>query len=190
MRKWILFSATGVLILGVAMACAQKPAPAPHQPSPVFGSANYSGVTTVSLLRAMPDTIPFLANNPGGTIAGGSVATLTWNIAQGKSGDTWTLMVGATSSSFSGCTTVPVSAISVKCVSASVDNGGQVSASCNINNFTTLPNTLPGLRVASGNEGNSSSHSYMVQLSYQLTDSWRYIANTCPLNVSYTVDAQ
>ena len=53
----------------------------------------------------------------------------------------------------------------------------------------TLPNTLPGLPVASGNTGNASSHNYTVVLSYQLADSWRYIANTCPLTVTYTVNA-
>jgi hypothetical protein len=78
----------------------------------------------------------------------------------------------------------------LKCVAASVDGSGQSSASCNLGSFTTLPSTLPGINLASGNEGNSSSHDYTVVLSYQLTDSWRYIANTCPLNVSYTVTAQ
>ena len=100
-------------------------------------------------------------------------------------------MAGATSSTFTECITVPVSAINVKCVSASASGGGPTSAGCNISMATTaLPNTLPGLSLASGNEGNSSSHAYTVVLSYQLTDSWRYIANTCPLNVSYTVVAQ
>jgi hypothetical protein len=102
----------------------------------------------------------------------------------------WTLRVGASSSSFSGCATVPESAVSVKCTSASVNGGGQASAGCNVANFTTLPNTLPGLPVASGNEGNAGLHNYTVVLSYQLADSWRYIANTCPLTVTYTLDAQ
>ena len=116
--------------------------------------------------------------------------TLTWEIDRGTNGKTWTLMVGSGSPSFSGCTTVPVSAISLKCVSASVQGGGQTSAGCNMSNFTPLPNTLPGLPVASGNEGNASGHNFTVVLSYQLIDSWRYIANTCPLNVSYTVIVQ
>jgi hypothetical protein len=61
-----------------------------------------------------------------------------------------------------------------------------------VTNFTTLPTiptALSGLTVASGNEGNASSHSYTVVLSYELADSWRYIANTCPLTVIYTVNA-
>jgi hypothetical protein len=192
MRKCILFAATVVFTFSAGMAWAQKPPASKSQPIPSLPSASQSilnyGFTAVSQLRATPSTISFMANNPGSTIAGASVATLSWNITQGRSGQTWTLRVGATSPSFSGCTTVPVSAISFKCVSASVDGGGQSSAGCNMTSFTNLPNTLPGLPVASGNEGSASSHNYTVVLSYQLTDSWRYIANSCPLNVSYSVD--
>jgi hypothetical protein len=43
--------------------------------------------------------------------------------------------------------------------------------------------------VASGNEGNTNSHTYSVVLNYQFTDSWKYIANTCPLTITYTVNA-
>jgi len=193
MRKYILFAARGVFIFSAGMACAQNPVASKRQPIPALASVSHpldSGFSSVSQLRATPSSIPFTANNPGGTIVGGSVATLTWNIAHGKNGQTWTLMVGASSSSFSGCTTVPESAVSLRCVSASVDGGGQSSAGCTVTNFTTLPSTLPGQPVASGSEGNSSSHNFTVVLSYQLTDSWRYIANTCPLIVSYTVNAQ
>ena len=194
MRKCTLFAATGVFIFVLGLAWAQKPMVSPRQPTPVFPSASQAvptcGFSVVSLLRATPSTIPFTANNPGSTIAGGSVATVAWNITGGKNGQTWTLAVGASSSSFSGCATVPESAVSVKCTSASVDGGGHASAGCNVTNFTRLPNTLPGLPVASGDEGNASSHNYTVVLSYQLADSWRYIANTCPLTVTYTVNAQ
>jgi hypothetical protein len=194
MRKCIFFATTGVFIFVLGLAWAQKPTTSLRQPGPVILStrqfSSVGGFSNVSLLRALPSTIPFLANSPGSTVAGGSLATVCWFITSGKNGQTWTLRAGASSSSFSGCTTVPESAVSVRCTSASADGGGQVSAGCNTTSYTTLPNTLPGLPVASGNEGNSSSHYYTVTLSYQLTDSWRYIANTCPLNVTYTVDAQ
>ena len=194
MRKGILFAATGMFIFGVGLAWAQKPMVSPRQPTPVFPSASApapnTGFSTVSLLRATPSTIPFTANNPGSSIAGGTVATVAWNISHGKNRNTWTLRVGTTTSSFSGCPTVPESAVRVKCTSASADGGGQVSAGCNVTSFTTLPSTLPGLPVASGDEGNASSHNYNVVLSYQLADSWRYIANICPLTVTYTVNAQ
>ena len=194
MRKCILFAAMGMFIFGVGLAWAQKPMVIPGQPTPVFPSPRQPapgwGFSRVSLLRATPSTIPFTANNPGSSIAGGTVATVGWNIIYGKNRSTWTLRVGTTSSSFSGCPTVPESAVRVKCTSASADGGGQVSAGCNVTSFTTLPSTLPGLPVASGDEGNASSHNYNVVLSYQLADSWRYIANICPLTVTYTVNAQ
>jgi hypothetical protein len=194
MRRCNLLATTSMVLFTVGTACGQKPTASTRQPIPALPSTSQNnlpgGFTAVTQLRAMPDTIPFAVNNPGGSIAGGSVATITWNISQGKNGRTWTLMAGATSSTFRDCITVPVSAINLKCVSASASGDGQTSAGCNLTNFVTLPNTLPGLSLASGNEGNATSHSYTVVLSYQLTDSWRYIANTCPLNVSYTVVAQ
>ena len=194
MRKTILITTTGVFIFAVGLACAQTTTPGKRQPTLALPSSGQSTLpgqfSQVSELRAMPSTIPFTANNPGSAIPGSSVATITWEIEHGNNGRTWTLMVGTTSPTFNGCTTVPASAVSVKCVSAWVAGGGQSSAGCNMNNFTPLPSSLPGLSVASGNEGNASEHNYTVVLSYQLTDSWRYRANVCPLNVSYTVVAQ
>jgi hypothetical protein len=194
MRKCTLSAVTALFILAIGTGWAQKPATPKHQPIPSLPSLNQNilnyGFSEVSQLRVTPSTISFMANSPGSTIAGGSVATLSWNITQGRNGKSWTLRVGANSPSFGSCTTVPVSAISLKCVSASVDGGSQSSAGCTLTNFTALPNTLPGLPLASGNEGSASTHTYTVVLSYQVTDSWRYIANSCPLNVSYTVDVQ
>lgn len=194
MRTCILFAAMAALMFAEGMVSAQRPITTKRQPILAAPSPGQNfpgqGFTAVSELRATPGTISFTANNPGSTVPGGSVATLTWEIEHGMNGKTWSLLVGAGSPSFSGCTTVPVSAISLKCVSASAQGGGQSSAGCNMSNFTPLPNTLPGLPVASGNEGNASDHNFTVVLSYQLIDSWRYIANTCPLNVSYTVITQ
>jgi hypothetical protein len=43
--------------------------------------------------------------------------------------------------------------------------------------------------LASGDEGGSGSKTFTIVLNYQLTDSWEFIANTCPLTVTYTVNA-
>src|ERR1017187_5287690 len=149
MRKHIFFMTTGVLLFALGMACAQKPTASTRQPIPALPSSSPKnspgGFTNVDQLRAMPNTIQFMAKNPAGVVISGSVATITWDLTQGRNGRTWTLMVGTSSSSFLGCTTVPVSAVSVKCVSASVSGGGQTSAGCNLTTSTTLPNTLPGL---------------------------------------------
>jgi hypothetical protein len=193
--KCIWFAITGILLFAVGMAWAQnqKPISSPRQPTPVIASGNPTLPTTgfcwVRMLRATPGTIPFTANNPGGSVSGGTVATISWNITQGRGGEVWTLMAGANTSSFSGCGNMPASAVSVKCASASVDGGGQASASCNLSSFTALPNALPGLPVARGITGDPSSHDYTVVLSYELADSWRYLAKTCPLTVTYTVNA-
>jgi hypothetical protein len=193
--KCIWFAITGILLFAVGMAWAQnqKPISSPRQPTPVIPSGNptlpSTGFCWVGILRATPNTISFTANNPGGNVAGSTVATVSWNVEQGRNGEMWTLNAGTTSPSFDGCTAVPASAVSVKCVSATVDGGGQANAGCNATSFMNLPNTLPGLAVARGNTGDAGSHNYSVMLSYELADSWRYIPKTCPLTVTYTVNA-
>jgi hypothetical protein len=144
-------------------------------------------MATAGSLTATPSTISFAANNPGSTVAGNSSATLQWPITGGFLG-TWTLSVYANSTTFTGCTTVPASAVSVQCSSATANSGFFSSASCNSSSFVTLPTTAPGLEVANGSEGFGNS-SYTVVLNYELTDSWEYIANTCPLTITYTVNA-
>jgi hypothetical protein len=148
-------------------------------------------VTSLSAMSATPATIQFTANQPGtGTpVAGNSSATVTWKINGGASGNTWTLSVYANSTAFTGCTTVPASAVGVSCSTASVTGAG-ATATCTSGGPFTLPTSSPGQQVASGNEGNSSSHTYTVVLTYKFTDSWEFIANTsCPLTITYTVNA-
>jgi hypothetical protein len=83
---------------------------------------------------------------------------------------------------------VPATAVGATCSSASV-SGSAATANCQSGGPFTLPSTAPGQQVASGNEGNSNSHTYTVVLNYQIADSWEYIANTCPLTITYTVNA-
>lgn len=189
MHKYILFAASYGLILGGGLACAQKQSGGGHQPSVVV-PPSLIGMSVVSMMHATPSTIPFTANNPGNEIVSGSAATITWSLTPGGTGRSWNLSAVAMSSKFSGCITVPATAVALKCVSASVTGGGLASASCSVASFTHISNSLPGLRVAGGTEGSATAHNYTVVLSYELLDSWRYTANTCPLNVSYTVDAQ
>jgi hypothetical protein len=188
MRKLAQLVQAGICILTIGMACAQK-ANTRH-PIPTSPMAGSCATPAVGTLNALPSSIPFTANNPGSEIAAGSTATVSWGLSCGKNGHNWTLSVAAMSTQFNGCSTVPESAISVKCVSATTTGNGQASAGCNLSSYATLPGTLPGVQLASGNEGNSASHNYTVVLSYQIADSWRYIANVCPLTVTYTVSAQ
>ncbi len=94
------------------------------------------------------------------------------------------MSVQATASTFSGCSTVPVSAVTVACATASVDGGGG-TGSCG------APFTLSTVaqQVAGGVEGDGTQF-YLVQLNYTLAESWRYVASpSCAVTLTYTVNA-
>jgi hypothetical protein len=188
MVKFIKLGAALSLVLASSLAGAQKAvsrrlgAIRPHALDSTAQPDATAGTITVT-----PATISFAANNPGSSVAGNNSATIKWPITGGTS-KTWTLSVYADTSTFSGCATVPASAVSVKCTSATVNSGTSNSASCSATSFTALSTTSPGLQVASGSEGTASS-SYTVVLNYEIADSWEYIANTCPLTITYTVNA-
>ena len=196
MRKLMMLAIAAVLVLAGGLAWAQKTALSPRRPTPVMQSLSPADspiplVTTLSAMSATPASITFTANQPGtGTpVAGNSSATVKWTATGGTKGNTWTLSVYADSTTFIGCTTVPASAVGVSCSSATVTGTG-ATAACETGGPFTLPTTAPGQEVASGNEGNTSSHTFTVVLSYQFTDSWEFIANTsCPLTITYTVNA-
>ena len=150
------------------------------------GNPHCGGPTAIASLLASPSLISFNATSPGLQIPGSSSAVVSFTINPGNTGNTWTLNAGATSATFPGCVTVPVSAVTLRCSSASASGG---SAGCNIGSFTPVPPSLPGLTVASGAEPGSSGGNFSVTLAYQLADSWQYIPNICPLTVAYTVNA-
>jgi len=189
MRKFILLALAVAVLLSATSGPAQRAAGRLPQAVPMGASAKSSPkpMATVSSLTATPPTIQFTANNPGSSVAGNSSATVAYSLTGGFFG-TWTLSVYANSATFNGCTTVPASAVSVQCSSATANSGFFSSASCDSSSFTTLPTTAPGLEVASGSEGFGSS-SFTVVLNYEFADSWEYIANTCPLIITYTVNA-
>ena len=192
MRKFIMLATVGTLVLAGGLAWAQKARINPRRPIPVIQAAGPAQspapmVTSLSGMSAT-GTIQFNANNPGSAVAGGS-ATVKWTITGGASGNTWTLSVYANSTTFSGCSTVPASAVGVTCSSAS-HTGSAATSTCESGGPFALPTTAPGQQVASGNEGNANSHTYTIVLNYQLTDAWNFIANaSCPLTVTYTVNA-
>jgi hypothetical protein len=189
MRNIITLATAAALLFSASLAGAQKvvgrrarivPADRPTASTP-------QPANSMGSLTATPSTLSFAANNPGSLVAGNSSATITWSVSGGFFG-TWSLTVYANSATFTGCTTVPASAVSVQCSSATANSGLFASASCDSSSFVTLPSTAPGLEVANGSEGFWSS-SYTVVLKYELADSWGYTGNTCPLVITYTVNA-
>lgn len=145
----------------------------------------YFVMGTISSLLATPGSISFSASNPNSaTVAGSSAASLSWLVVGGSHLQTWSVSVQAGGSYFSGCSTVPVSAVSVGCASASVGGGGG-TGSCS-GPFTL---TTAAQQVAGGAEGDGLQ-SYFVLINYTLAESWRYVANaSCTLTLTYTVNA-
>jgi predicted phage tail protein len=134
-------------------------------------------------LNVSPATIAFTATNPDSTpaVAGSASASLTWSSNAGKGGATWTLTVQGSASSFTNCPGVPLSAVTVSCVSASAD--GAATATCN----PPFPLSTALAPAASGVIG-ASTKNYSVTINYTLADSWKYIAQTspsCSLSLSY-----
>ena len=140
---------------------------------------------TLGSVSASPGTINFQATNPDlGIISGSSQGSLTWMVAGGSHLQNWTLSVQAGSSSFAGCSTIPISAIHVNCGSAMVSAGGGTGACSG-----SFPLSTTAQQIASGAEGDGTN-SYTVSINFTLAESWRYVANSsCAVTLTYSVNA-
>ena len=150
-------------------------------------TAQLAWATTVSLVTATPSSISFAANNPGSPVTGSAQANVTWRTQAGANTRAWNLKVAANSASFttgtgSSCTLIPASAVTVTCSSGTVTKNGTVSCA----GFSNIPLSTTPTQVAGGNEGAGTATS-SIYLTLQLNDSWKYVANTCPLVITYTV---
>ena len=162
-RRWM---AVSTALLGLFCSCPQVAFAAP----------------SISNLSATPSTISFAANMPGSAVSGSAAATVSWKISNGSTSRNWTLKVAANSTNFTAgtgtdCTLVPASAITVTCFSIS---GGSGSCQSGFSLSTT------GTTVASGTEASGTSN-LSVTVNYTFSDSWKYVPNTCPLTITYTV---
>jgi len=153
----------------------------PGQLSPAAVKLKPEAVS-LSAASVTPSAIGFTANNPDSSpvVSGASSAVVTFKTSAGFFG-TWNLKVSAPSS-FGACSTVPASAVTVSCVSAT---GGQNPACGGPVTLSSSPT-----QIASGTEGLIFSTTYNVTLSFTLADSWKYIASSlCSLSVTYTITA-
>ncbi len=149
-----------------------------------------AALTTIALFNVTPSNISFSATDPDfPTVAGSAPSTATFNLLGGAPSRIWTLSVQASGSTFSGCTTVPVSAVTVTCSSAVVSNVGGSTGSATCSPSASLSTTPQ--QVASGKEGTAGDF-YTITTNFTLTDSWKYIAATtptCPITLTYIFDA-
>ena len=139
----------------------------------------------ISGMTATPATISFSATDPDSpSVPGNAPASVTWRGTNGFFGS-WTLTVQSPSTTFSGCATVPVSAVTVTCTSATVSSFFG-SATCR----SPFALSTSAQVVAGGNEGLGAGD-YAVGLTFTLTDSWRYIAKlspSCSLTLTYVAN--
>lgn len=163
---------------------ANRPTKIPVRVAAAFlcSGAMLLGVSVQNFL-ATPSTLSFSSANPDGTST--KQATLTYGIDGGANGDAWTLTVSGSSSTFTNCSFLPVSAVRVACGSVSVVGGG--TGTCNSQfNLSTSPVT-----VASGFQ-TGGHDDYTILVNYTLVDAWKYpgkISPSCALTLNYTVAA-
>ena len=177
----MMYSVFPIALLA-ATAAGRPVTPAPKlrpMANPAPQTANFTPTAT-------PATISFNAINPATepTVAGSSTATISWTVSS-TSISSWTLKIKANAAWFTNCSTVPLSAVTVSCASASI--GGAGTATCS--NPLALSTTAQ--QVAGGSLGSYGSHTYTVTINFTLADSWKYIAETspaCSLSLTYTAN--
>ena len=177
------FALLSVLLMPAGLARAACPLPlqpVSALPRIVLGFFAVS----VSSFTATPNPISIAASDPDTNPSPSASATLRWTQSGAAGNKTWNVKVTAPAS-FPGCSTVPISAVTVTCDSVSASNTAQWSGSCA--GSATLNTT--GVTLASGNEGDNQTRNLTVNLHYTLADSWRYIGGSCSLNLTYTVTA-
>jgi hypothetical protein len=159
---------------------------AKNSPARTIGSSGVSRKAIISGMSATPATVSFLATDPDLGAVTGTASTVTWSAVGGLLTNTWTLTVQAGVTSFSGCSTVPVSAVTVTCTSASATGILAGTGVC----AAAFPLSTSPHQIASGTEG-SVSGAYTVNITFTLTDMWKYVAAVspaCTLTLTYTAN--
>ncbi len=136
-------------------------------------------------------TISFSATNPATlpVVTGSPQATATWSAHGSGGGNTWTLKVNAAATTFTKCSTVPVSAVTVTCSAATVTSATGAhgaTAAC----AAAFPLSTTATTVASGADANNALN-YSVTITFTLADKWKYIAEmspACTSALSYTAN--
>lgn len=180
MRKLMAFPLALILAPAV-LGWGQKP----KRPVAAALSLPTAAASTVNSLAVSPLSISFGATDPdtAPSVAGSSSATVSFGLSGGSNGATWTLAVQAAGSSFTGCATVPASAVTVTCSSATASNNPQPVCGAAFT-LSTSPQ-----QVVSGKE-KTGNPSYSVVINYTLADSWKYVASSsCSLDLTYTLTA-
>jgi hypothetical protein len=133
-------------------------------------------LTTISNAAVNPSAFLVVASDPTNdpTDAAIQTVTVTWTTA-GSFGGTWNLTLSAPST-FTGCSWIPVNAVTVTCSSPT----GGTSPTCA--GATTL--STAATQIASGTEPVLATANYSVTLNFTLKDSWKYVASSCLIPIT------
>jgi hypothetical protein len=176
MGAWLYIAA--FLASGTGQPALKVPAPRPALAAPLPLALNFT-------LGVSPSTVSFSATDPDTPlVAGNSPTTVFWAVKGTNFGDAWNLSLSSAATTFTNCSTVPISAVTVTCTTATAGGGGATAACSAASTLSTTPTV-----VASGTEGGSNIvRNYSVTLTYRLADQWKYSAQMspqCTLNITY-----
>jgi hypothetical protein len=148
--------------------------------------------TSVSTgLKASPGTISFSATDPDlGAVTGSSASTVTFTLKGGANARTWSVGIQAGSSTFTGCTTLPASAVTATCSSVTITHNSGATPTAGTCSAAFALSSTSSTTVASGEEGGGNTFSILIN--FTLSDSWQNIAATsptCPLTLTYSLNA-
>jgi hypothetical protein len=172
----------GTLLSIFALLAAQATKPALKAPTPMAASPKPLAVANFTVYPIA--AVSFAATDPDSpTVAGSASVTVSGLIGATGANASFKLQAYAAGTTFSNCTTIPVSAVTIACTSLFDPGNSAVSCAAPATLSTSPVTVASGTLPAAG-----SSTSFWVTFTYTLTDSWKYIAQTsssCILNVTY-----
>jgi hypothetical protein len=172
---------TALLSIAVLLAAAAGNPVLPVRPRAVTATPKAAAAPATVYMLATPATITFQATNPDNPLVAGNSAATVYAFYNASKAQAWNISVQASAAKFTNCSTVPASAVTVTC--SSVSGGAKASCGTAVNLSTTSQ------IVASGTEA-AGQTLYNVNLTFTLTDSWKYIAELSPqCTVSLTYNA-
>jgi hypothetical protein len=152
-------------------------------------AAALAAQTRIAQFAVTPAAMSFQATDPdlGGPAA--QTATVVFRLENTQVQRPWTLYVQAESASMSGCSSIPASALTATCTSATHDSGNNSGKTyCTA---APIPISTSRAVVAYGNQGNRD-HNAWVGIAVSMADSWRYqaaLSPACTISLRYTLDA-
>jgi len=170
-------SICALLALQAGKPALRAPAPKPVVAAPKpLAVANFTvyPIAAVSFAAADPDSP---------TVAGSGTVTVSGLIGASEANASFKLQVYAAGTTFSNCTSIPVSAVTITCTSVFDPGNNDVSCASPVTLSTSPVTVASGTLPTAG-----SSTSFWVTFSYTFTDNRKYIAQTsssCTLNVTY-----